>query len=669
MAILEMSKIRLLGLEYQKNEILDCLHKSGCVELRDTAETENTSLANKSENKKDLQLIYSRVQNAIAFVSEICERRKKEIDKDLLLDDFAVSYKDFSLCYQRKKEYESIVLELETLKNLLSDYKTEKIRLNNLSSQISVYESVKERFCDFSGTEKTVCFLGTVKKENLEKIKVFAHDIKCAYLKVYKEDNLSVAAITVHKDFIDELEKILSETGFNKCPYYYDLSATEKLKSINDDIVKIEVLTEEAEKKVCSFLSRLKELKIFADNLKFKIEKENAAEKFRCTDKTFILDGFLPKEKEEYVKSALLDITGQAVFIEFSEPKKEERVPTLVKNNRLIRQTEFVTDMYSTPDYREIDPNRVTFFFFMLFMGVIMADIGYGVLMIIIGAFIAKRYKIDCGAKRLWNLVAVGGIFSIIFGILFNSFFGFGILPFSVLPNPAPDLETGAIDLQTIMTLLLSCLGLGVFQLATGYFCKALNDFKNGKVADGILDGLLWVLFFIGLVFASFTFLADYLNIVLSEPIENFFSKFEKMGIAVVISTVAIAAITAGRKEKGFGKFSKGFGAVYGLINIVSDILSYARLFGLMLSGMIIAQTFNYKLGLPIIQSGGVGIVLGGFIIFIGHAFNLAMNVLGAYIHDSRLQYIEFFSKFYTGEGDKFSPLGSDYDYIYLVRE
>ncbi|MDY6367170.1 MAG: V-type ATPase 116kDa subunit family protein, partial [Clostridia bacterium] len=120
--------------------------------------------------------------------------------------------------------------------------------------------------------------------------------------------------------------------------------------------------------------------------------------------------------------------------------------------------------------------------------------------------------------------------------------------------------------------------------------------------------------------------------------------------------------------EKGFGKFSKGFGAVYGLINIMSDILSYARLFGLMLSGMIIAQTFNYKLGLPMIQGGGIGIPLGVIIIIIGHVFNLAMNVLGAYIHDSRLQYIEFFGKFYTGEGEKFTPFGSQFDYIYLTK-
>ena len=128
-----------------------------------------------------------------------------------------------------------------------------------------------------------------------------------------------------------------------------------------------------------------------------------------------------------------------------------------------------------------------------------------------------------------------------------------------------------------------------------------------------------------------------------------------------------LAAATAGRAEKGFGKVSKGFGAIYGLINIFSDILSYARLFGLMLSGMIIAKTFN-DIGSGLFASGIIGYVFGGAVILIGHTFNLAMGVLGAYIHDSRLQYIEFFGKFYTGEGNKFSPIGSDMKYVYVVK-
>ena len=138
-------------------------------------------------------------------------------------------------------------------------------------------------------------------------------------------------------------------------------------------------------------------------------------------------------------------------------------------------------------------------------------------------------------------------------------------------------------------------------------------------------------------------------------------------GIIIVAATVLLAALTAGRNERGFGKFSKGFGAVYGLINIMSDILSYARLFGLLLSGMIIASTFN-DIGGKLIAGGGIGYAAGPLVMIAGHAFNLAMGVLGAYIHDSRLQYIEFFSKFYTGEGRKFTPIGSETQYVYITK-
>ena len=138
-------------------------------------------------------------------------------------------------------------------------------------------------------------------------------------------------------------------------------------------------------------------------------------------------------------------------------------------------------------------------------------------------------------------------------------------------------------------------------------------------------------------------------------------------GLIIAGGALFIAAVTAGRREKGFGKFTKAFGAVYGLINIFSDILSYARLFGLLLSGMIISQTFN-DMGTGMFSSGPMGIALGVLVIIAGHIFNLGMGVLGAYIHDSRLQYIEFFSKFYTGEGDKFTPIGSNFEYIYLTK-
>ena len=149
--------------------------------------------------------------------------------------------------------------------------------------------------------------------------------------------------------------------------------------------------------------------------------------------------------------------------------------------------------------------------------------------------------------------------------------------------------------------------------------------------------------------------------------LKGFFDMMAMPGVYMVVGAVVIAMLTAGRNERGFGKFSKGFGAVYGIINIMSDILSYARLFGLMLSGMIIATTFN-DIGFSLMGGGGIGYLLGGLVMVIGHVFNIAMGVLGAYIHNSRLQYIEFFGKFYSGEGNKFSPLGSELDYVYIKK-
>ena len=402
------------------------------------------------------------------------------------------------------------------------------------------------------------------------------------------------------------------------------------------------------------------------DYYRFLLEKENESCKFSYTASTFTLTGYLPKDTQGRVEEELKKVTN-AVFVEFSEPSDDELPPTLTKNNKLVHQTEFVTDMYSTPSYREIDPNKVVFFFFMLFMGVIMADIGYGVVMIALGLVLSSKIKVDNGAKKLWNVIAIGGVFSIIFGVLFNSLFGFAVLPFNIMPSPVP--EAGQTT-DNLMLVLLFCLLLGVFQMAVGYFCKALNSFKAKDVLGGIFEGIIWVLFFIGFILAAVNFLLGYLmsdSFVMNPTIKDFFEKAQMPGLILVGSTLLVATITAGREERGFGKLTKGFGKIYGLINVMSDILSYARLFGLMLSGMIIAQTFN-NMGVGMFANGGVGYIFGSLVIVAGHVFNLAMGVLGAYIHDSRLQYIEFFNIFYTGEGNKFTPVGSDTKYIYITK-
>ncbi|MBQ9104204.1 MAG: V-type ATP synthase subunit I [Clostridia bacterium] len=671
MAIVDMAKIRLVGLSYQKEEILNALSRTCAVELSNPAELENTFVKIDVKSKELATEKYERAKNGVEFITEQLEKAKgtayypKEVAN--VLTNFSVSYAEFLSAPKREKELLFVIDKLETYQKDIFSKQSEKVKLGNLKLQLLPYADLTDKFSSFKDTKTTKVYLGLIKQENLPALKEFIKDIPLAELTEYNAKQNALISIIAFNEVSEDVFNKATELGFTKCNYDFDKTPIERISENDYEISQAEEYIEDICKKTCKESVYLKKLKILTDYYKFALEKLSHEDTFRQTQATFTLEGFVPKEQVESVKKSVLEVT-ESVFIEVLEIDENDKPPTLTKNNRVVRQAEFITDMYSTPAYNEVDPSKIVFVFFMLFMGLIMADIGYGILMIALGAVLSSRIKVDNGAKRLWNIIAIGGIFAIIFGVLFNSFFGFEILPFRLLPNPVPSPETGT---DGLMTILLSCLGLGVLQLAVGYLYKAINCFKHGEIVDGLLDGMLWVLFFIGFVFATFNFLIGYLMPdalgYMDQGVKAFFDTMQLPGIIMLVSAVVIAALTAGRKEKGFGKFSKGFGAVYGLINIMSDILSYARLFGLMLSGMIIASTFN-DMGMGMILGGGIGYVFGALIMVVGHTFNIAMGVLGAYIHDSRLQYIEFFSKFYTGEGNKFSPLGSKTDYIYLTK-
>ncbi len=203
---------------------------------------------------------------------------------------------------------------------------------------------------------------------------------------------------------------------------------------------------------------------------------------------------------------------------------------------------------------------------------------------------------------------------------------------------------------------------LGIVHLMAGYVCKAIQHMRRGHFWDGIFEGLVWAVFSIGIGVAVAGFVEQ-----AKMPLLTY------IGGGMAGASLLVAMLTAGRKEKFFGKITKGFGAAYGIINYVSDVLSYARLYGLMLSGAVIAEIIaeytvigNATTVGFLVSGNPLLIILGVFIFVVGHVFNLAIGLLGAYIHDARLQYVEFFGRFYEGEGELFAPLGSNHKYIKL---
>ena len=654
--------MRLVGLKYERADILDALSKTGLVQITEGS-IENISRAEKCVDKQVLTEKYQKTVKSIDFIEESAKAYygKKSKEEVKFFAHFDATYQDLKTVKDKEEQLLSVISASENAQQILQENKNLRIKCNNAILQYQPYTQLKEKLNSYKDTKTTKVFLGTITQDGLTQLNELYKDNELINISSYVNNGTNVIVAVCFNGLDEQFAKSLQTLGFARADFDDDRTAKDVIKDYKESITESVKQDKKVLKSVAELYKNDRDLKLLCDYYKVEIEKLDATERFNCTGETFILDAFVPVDSVEYVQKTVKNVTN-TVFFEFTEPKEDDVVPTLTKNGRISKNAEFVTNMYSVPNYREVDPNKSVFFFFMLFMGIIMADMGYGLLMVILGAVISAKSS-SKGSKDLFRIIAIAGIPTIIIGFLFNSLFGFAVLPFRVLPDP-----TETSNKANIMIMLLACLGVGIVQICVGYTLRAINQFRQGDIFGGIVDSLMWDVFFVGFLMATFNFFMDYFNIVKSADFSNnsvtaFFIPLTNIGLYLIIGSLAVIVLTAGRKEKFFGKFTKGFGALYGLISIFSDILSYARLFGLMLSSMIISVQFN-AMATGMLQGGGAGVILGVIVILIGHSFNFAMGILGAYIHDSRLQYIEYFGKFYTGEGEMFTPIGSKFDYI-----
>ena len=650
--IVKMKKLHLIAMAYERDNILNVLQRTSAAEVTTHAEKELTSplVAEGGE----LSGYLASLEAALALLTREADRYAKEHKKKLEVvpDGFAVSYSDFMAASDNKQECDALVAQVNKLAEERGALLQEGARLERTLAQARRFAPLTRPFDDFADTAHTKTLLGTADLNAQESLKKAFADIPLAALQIEAREDCILALVTVHRTALAEAESALQAAGFAACPFHGQLTGEQFVRSLEEELTQIKAQIGEIEETFFSLAPHVTKLKIYCDYVGFCLEKEELSEKLRSTERTFLLEAYVPESAEEEVGKALSGASG-AVFYEFTEPEEGEHVPTLLKNNTIVKNFETVTNMYSVPNHREFDPNTVMAFFYSLFLGFIMADIGYGLLML--GGGLALYYKFRArggGIKSLAGVFAVGGVFAVIWGFLFNSLFGMALPMPTLLPNAEKARWTVA-GIQ-IPSVLIIALLIGVVQLFAGYVCRAVQEFRWGRPLDAVFDGITWSLFSVGVALAIVGFVQEFhLPILLV---------YAGGGIAGV--SLLVAVVTAGRREKLLGKFTKGFGSLYSVINYLSDILSYARLYGLMLSGAVIARIVSqYAVGF--ITGGNVAFaILGVVLMLVGHIANLALGLLGAYIHDARLQYVEFYGRFYRGEGDLFTPLGSRHKYV-----
>ena len=650
MAIVKMKKLRVMAMAADQERLLHQLQHLGCVEIsQPSEELEDTKWASMIEPKESQQVQIraemSEAQSALAAVKEYGPKKKEGLfpprrqvtEEELLRPDTLRA---------GRRAAGRIHTWLDTLARMDADESRLLSKKNGLTPWLGLnmpmelQESAHVVF-------RPCVFPAAVDLEGL-RTRLSAQELPAELIEVSQDRQQRYVLLICHKSAQEDVTNLLRESGFSAVAFP-EPSGTpvEAMKGIEEELDYCRKKREETKAELAACGEDKDTLQLYLDHLSAR-EALTAGDESLLNDGTVTLfEGWCPAENLSQVET-LLENLGCAWTA--TDPTEEEipQVPVKLRDNFFCRCMNVVTEMYSLPAYNGVDPNPLMAPFFILFFGVMMADMGYGILMIAASLFVLKKSKPREGTRNFMELVFWCGISTTIIGAMTGGFLGDFIPQIAKIINPESTLELPALftPLDDTVAIMLGSIALGCVQIVTGMTISIIRKIQAGNFLDALFDEITWWIILGGVALAIFGI--GTVN-----------------GIPVVLTIGGLMLVFGGTREaKGFGKVTKLVGLIYnGVTGFFSDALSYVRLMALMLSGSVIASVFNT-----------LGATFGNVVLFvivslIGNALNLALNLLGCYVHDLRLQCLEFFNRFYQEGGKPYRPLTIQPKYVDMIKE
>jgi V/A-type H+-transporting ATPase subunit I len=603
-----------------------------------------------------------------------------------------------------------IYRECEDLADGLASAKRERGRLVALIRDLEPWLDVRLQIAQWEGTEHVVLMAGTVPVSDAARIRQQLREATPLFsVAEYGGAGLRQAWIALaHRSCAEDVRAVLSSTTFveNSFEGLSDYPAEESARAI----ARIAELDASSAEMTARAQGAAKEHYAEAVAIVEALDSDHAAvdvrERIGRTERAFIVTGWVRASRAPELDAAL---GSHAVDLDvsYSDPTDEDSVPVELDNPRWLRPFEVLTDLYGRPGYRELDPTPLLAPFFLLFFSICISDVGYGA-MLIAGVLLIK-HKLDVapGVKRFCDLMVWGGAGAMVVGVLFASYFA---LPVEALPPFLRALQV--LDpLAQLQTFLIVTIGLGVAQVFFGVGIAAYDAFRRGDVGAAVFEQLSTIFMFAMMAVCAWGYASGRSTVGLAALVIGLLGTMLMQGrtfeaalgdperplwdrslgwlwlAAMLVWVVALAAGAPGMTLAVLGavtlvglfvsktvrrcvvSFLGGAYAVYGMSSFLGDILSYTRLAALGLSGALVGMVFNVLAGMVwapaagLWASGGLGwlwaalVVLAAVAVFVfGHVFNVVINLLGAFVHPARLQFVEFFSKFYEGGGRPLAP-------------
>lgn len=636
-----MKHLRLLGMESEREALLKAMQDMECVEISSIDGSEEALKSGFA--KPDDKALMSAQEASRAYRTALAS-----------LDRFAPEKK--GMFRKRQGVSRAAFFSAESEENARTAAETinkDTRRLGEIESERTKNEALRATLAPWltvdvplGGADGALSvFFGTVGLNvTNDALKALADSLDglLTWQQASSDRSLRYLLVMCHGSVKERALSALRDLGFSTVSFRgMTGTAKENDKALAENLAALEKERQEIEQRIAGLGGKREALLEASDRAAIALRREEAKSRLVGTDKVFLLEGWLPADRCAALEKALEPFT---CAIETREPTEDEypQVPVQLKNNKLTRPLNMVTEMYSLPAYGTLDPNPLMAPFFILFYGIMMADMGYGLLMMIASVIISKKYRPKGTSGELFSLLGLCGISTFIMGALTGGFFGDFLTQLVAIVSPGTVFALPKLfdPLDDLTMILIGSMALGMVQIVTGMAISLIEKCKRKKFLDAFFEEITWWIVFVGIALLALG-----------------------KGAAVLYVGCALVLLGPIVQGKGWGKLTGVFGSLYNHVTgYFGDILSYTRLMALMLAGSVIAQVFNMLAAMP-------GNVIAFIIIsMLGNAMNFGLNLLGCYVHDLRLQCLEFFNKFYVDGGKPFRPMTLDTEYVDLQQ-
>lgn len=652
MAIVKMKRLRVIALAEQRDELLSRLLHVGCVEVTEPedhlTDPEWMALLNRDTGAQGaVKAQVTAVQTAMTALNKYAP-----VKGSLFTVRSDISEADFFDDARSEKALASATTINDCVAEISQLY-TEENRLSSARDSLLPWRTLEEPL-DIEATEHVEINLGTLPGS------VALDAVKGALAEQAPESELIVVSSSqeLHYVMLLALKDAYADTLNALKPYGFSVvkfknmegNAAHNIALIEEKLAECVQKREAAAETIKALGDQRGELKLAVDRFHQDEAKEVVKDNF-LTDGTIVfLEGWTAEPKLEKVEAELQRL---GCAYELTDPKEGDTVPTLLDNPKWMRGINMVTEMYSLPAYDGIDPNPLIFFWYVFFFGFMFADVAYGLIILIACTIISKKYKPKNTMGYMFSLGKWLGASTALCGIFSGGFFGDSITTFAetflgITQDQFPTWLSNFCDgivvnpVSDPLKVLIIAVVIGCFHLICGQCIRIYMGFRDHEPLEGILDVVPWWILFAGIALLV----------------------LQGSSLVLILGVVALV-LTQGRHKEGgiIKKLLGGITSLYDITSWLSDVLSYARLMALMLAGSVIAMVFNTIAALP------HNIVVFFVVFLIGHIFNIGVNLIGTYVHDARLQYLEYFGKFYKEGGIPFKPLKYNTKYVDIIEE